>query len=951
MKVLLVEDDQLQAQVVKAVLREQKCAVTHVPHGFAALDLLHQESFDIVLTDYFMPNMNGLHLFNEMKKYNIDMPVVLMTSAQDIEIAFNAIKAGITDFITKTLDGSYIEVIKPILIRAINRFNSTKELHEKALSYALERELSYKTLDVLTQGVVVLNSRYQVQYINSCFKNMFKLASKAVVEHGFMQWLKSEVEEQKVKLFDEADFGKFDEHFLDHNHKLKLELPHCVLELSITSFTNDGVVIVFSDVTAQQSQLINVKQMILLAPVAMLCVDPYGKIILANHKAELLLGVNTDIILGMSISEFVPEQFRKHHDQLLKKYFESASSKLMRNGMDLELIAQNGKKVPVEISLSVLPGVQHSQVLATIVDISQRKEAERMMQESFEMTQMILKSTPISMIATDLDGCIVSVSPAIEKLLGYKDIDLLYTKNIMDLIVPADLQKRLDDFQYQSHKSKTAFEALVYGAHQNDERPEEWTYVRKDLSRVLVNLTISCLYNSVHQVRGYLFNAYDITEQKKANHYMEHIAHHDYLTGLPNRILMRDRLNIALAHNKRHGGMTGVIMMDLDHFKRINDSLGHMAGDQLLKTVADRLITSVRESDTVCRMGGDEFVVILPDINSDADMHKVCIKIAEAMRKPIKVDMNMLSVTPSIGFCIAPEDGETPEFLLKHADVAMYHAKESGRNSYKAFTLDLVKKSISKMELEQDLHKAFLKNQLKIFYQPQIDITLGKILGFEALLRWEHPVKGLISPDEFIPMAETTGFIVKIGEWVMKKACSDIQKLNEQFGQEFQVGINVSPRQFEHPEFVSMVWKALRDAGMHPHSLELEITEGLFVKQNGLVEERLQALHDIGVQIAIDDFGTGYSNLAYVSKYPIDTIKIDRAFMDINSKANIAIVSAITAIGEGLSLNVLAEGIEDQEQLDFIKERDCRFIQGYLFSTPLPLIDLETYVAEYGQAS
>jgi len=460
----------------------------------------------------------------------------------------------------------------------------------------------------------------------------------------------------------------------------------------------------------------------------------------------------------------------------------------------------------------------------------------------------------------------------------------------------------------------------------------EWTYRRKNGSKLPVNLTVTTLRNEGEEITGYLLVAYDITEQKRAKDYIQHIAHHDEMTGLPNRSLMQDRLENATLRVKRHGGNIAVLVLDLDRFKRINDSLGHMAGDQLLKTVAERLKMCVRESDTVCRMGGDEFVVLLPDINSERDVERVCQKILELIANPVQIGLNSLTVTPSIGVSIAPQHGMVAEKLLTHADLAMYQAKQNGRNSYQIYEPAMAKASVETLAIEQMLHQAFTRRQLRVFYQPQVDMHSQSVSGFEALLRWPHPDKGMISPSTFIPLIEATGFIVPLGEWVIQQACRDIQLLRLRNKTDYQLAVNVSPQQFEQHHFVDAVKHALRTSGMPPDALEIEITEGLLVGDTELTLGKLNQLTEMGVKLAIDDFGTGYSNLAYVSRYPITTIKIDRAFLDLSDPANQAIVSAITAIGHGLEIELVAEGVETNEQLTFATGKGCRLIQGFFFS-------------------
>ncbi len=575
------------------------------------------------------------------------------------------------------------------------------------------------------------------------------------------------------------------------------------------------------------------------------------------------------------------------------------------------------------------------------VDISQRKAAEQALVRAHQLTQSIIDNAPFSIVATDMNGVITAASPALEKMLHYSKEELVCERSVLLFYDENELDYKAhalaDELGYDVEPN---FGLLTFYARQNVVKASEWTFVRKDGSRIPVNVTVTTLRTRDETITGYLLVAYDITAQKQATEYIEYVAHHDDLTGLPNRTLMRDRMETALRRARRTGNNMGVLVLDLDHFKRINDSLGHVVGDELLKTVALRLVSAVRDSDTVCRMGGDEFVVILPDVYSRQDVERVCHKILERVAQPIQVGLNTLNVTPSIGLSMAPMDGETVEDLLKHADIAMYRAKHTGRNGYYVFSQEMAKANHEEMMIEQALHQAFITDRLQLHYQPKVDLESRVVNGFEALLRWHDPVHGYIAPDRFIPMAETTGYIISLGEWVLKRACQDMQNLRQQYGLDFRVSVNVSPRQLEQAEFVEVVRKALHSSGLPAHALELEITEGVLVTESGQVLDILNRLHEMGVLLAIDDFGTGFCSLAYVAQYPIDVIKIDRCFIDVDQKSSKAIVGAITTIAEGLGLEVVAEGVETHDQIELVRDRGCSVVQGFYFYSAMSVSDL-----------
>ena len=423
---------------------------------------------------------------------------------------------------------------------------------------------------------------------------------------------------------------------------------------------------------------------------------------------------------------------------------------------------------------------------------------------------------------------------------------------------------------------------------------------------------------------------------------MEYHAHHDALTGLPNRILLNDRITSELAHARRQQTNAALLFLDLDRFKIINDSLGHAVGDQLLRVIARRLNNCVRDEDTVARLGGDEFMVLLPRIGGSADAGRIAKKIIECLVDPISCNGHELHITTSIGISIYPYDGTDAETLIKHADISMYRAKELGRNKAVYYTAEMNAGARKQLAMETNLRRALEKNQLKLFYQPKVDISRNLIVGVEALLRWEHPTMGFISPLDFIPVAEDTGLIVPIGEWVLHTAFRQLQQWHNAGFTDLTVAVNLSSAQLARPGFEDVVAQALNESGLDASMAELEITENVVMENIDSAIIILEKLKYMGVSVAMDDFGTGYSSLSYLRRLPIDIVKIDKSFVrEIpDSAEDVTIAKAIIAMAQSLKLSLIVEGVENVRQLNFFRQQNVNIVQGYLFSKPVEASEL-----------
>jgi diguanylate cyclase (GGDEF)-like protein/PAS domain S-box-containing protein len=579
-------------------------------------------------------------------------------------------------------------------------------------------------------------------------------------------------------------------------------------------------------------------------------------------------------------------------------------------------------------------------VITSFSDITARRSAEKQLAQSNQLRQAILDAASFSIIATDEDGLIMAVNPGTERMLWYKADELIGKMTLLVLHDPLEVATRAEELSNALGKRVEAgFEVFVHKSRFGVTDEREWTYVRKDGSRFPVNLTTTALRDERQQITGFLGIAYDITERKHQEEYARHVAHHDFLTGLPNRMLLNDRLYIAIERARRDGCKVAAMMIDLDHFKRVNDSLGHHIGDELLKIVAGRILACVRRSDTVARMGGDEFAVLISDVKSERDIEQVAEKIIESVSQPAQVGGHELHISASIGISQYPVDGEDLHALLVDADTAMYEAKLAGRKTYRLFSREMELAAKAKLELESELQLALTHGEFQLHYQPQVSLQDDRVQGMEALLRWYSPKRGLVSPNDFILIAEHSSLIVEIGDWVLVNACRDMAALNRRTGQRLRVAVNLSPRQFLQNDLVLQVQRVLDETGLSPACLELEITEGVLMDRSAETIDRLQKLRELGVLIAVDDFGVGFSSLSYITQFPISTLKIDRVFVDRlpDSPSDAAVTLAIIALAHSLNMMVVAEGVETAGQLDYLRLHGCDFVQGYFLGRPQPM--------------
>jgi diguanylate cyclase (GGDEF)-like protein len=462
------------------------------------------------------------------------------------------------------------------------------------------------------------------------------------------------------------------------------------------------------------------------------------------------------------------------------------------------------------------------------------------------------------------------------------------------------------------------------------------------LSLGALALTLILLFYDAHLQRSRTHAA----ELQRANAQLQHLATHDALTGLPNRVLLTDRIEQAIAQADRSSRSFALLMVDLDRFKSINDSLGHEAGDALLCQVAERLRASLRKVDTLARIGGDEFVIVLNGVTGPHDVEVVLSNVLSTVGRPLELESIEVQTSPSIGVSLYPHDGTDPQTLLKHADAAMYHAKKMGRNTFQFFAPDMNAFTRERLELESALRSAVCRREFVLHYQPKVSFVNGHIVSVEALVRWNHPTRGLVPPGDFIPLAEETGLILPIGAWVLNEACRQLHDWHAAGLTHLRMAVNLSAQQFREKNLLDVVRKALADASLEPRFLEIELTETAVMQDAGHSAAILRSLSELGVRISVDDFGTGYSSLSYLQRFPLNKVKIDRSFVReiVRSHGDSEIVRAIVSLAHSLQLAVIAEGVETKEQLDFLNRIGCDQYQGYFCSPPVPPAELEALV-------
>lgn len=663
------------------------------------------------------------------------------------------------------------------------------------------------------------------------------------------------------------------------------------------------------------------------APVGYLRLDDNGLILKSNITFQTLLGYYSNEINGQFLAKFI------HPDDLgmFTARYNAFRKRPENKTLEFQLITKNKQTVFVEIKGRIVdfPVFNESDetsqdtLLINVLEIGDRKQ----MEDELKLAAEVFNTSEAGIMITSPDSKIMKVNTAFTTITGYEDYDVI---GKMANILHSGRQSRVFYTDMWQHLIRDGlWQGEVWNRRKNGDVYPEW-------------LSISSVLGKFGKVTHYIGVFTDITQRKLSEDKIEKLAHFDNLTGLPNRTLLHDRLNQLLLLALRNKRSFIVLFLDLDRFKILNDTLGHYIGDMLLQDVSRRLLACVRESDTVARFGGDEFVIVLSDFQNEESATQKSAEIAanilDSLSTPFQLEEHQYVSSTSIGSAIFPRDGQSISSLLKNADTAMYYAKEHGRNNYQCFSQKMHDETLKHNLMVTDISNAILNDQFTIYYQPKVDLKNNSIIGFEALVRWLHPQKGLVCPDDFIPNAEKSDIIIELGNWILKTACRQLKTWHNAGYDNLTMSVNLSARQFTQSCLDETVKKALTDVELDAKYLDLEITETLMMKNMTDTSITLKKLVHMGCSISLDDFGTGYSSLTYLKKFPVQNIKIDRSFVQdiMTDEDDQVIVQSILAIAQSMHLNVIAEGVETEAQADYLIKQGCEIGQGYYYFKPHP---------------
>ncbi|MBL0224384.1 MAG: EAL domain-containing protein [Geobacteraceae bacterium] len=654
--------------------------------------------------------------------------------------------------------------------------------------------------------------------------------------------------------------------------------------------------------------------------------DMQRKILYTNIADARMHGYDVSELVGMDVRIFAPVSCYK---DLMPE-----DLKVMTNwSRESVNCRKDGSFFPVRITSDIVRDIVDGElsdiaIVTTCEDISERKRSE----ETLRLRQRVIESSSNGIMITDTtqpENPIIYVNPAFGRITGYE---------------PHEALGRSMHFLLGEDQEQAEFTEIHASLHEQREGSAVLRNYRKDGSLFWNDLSVSPVLDEAGNVAHFVWVINDVTEREQHEELLEYQASHDALTGLPNRNLLADRINQLLANARRYNMRVAVLFIDLDNFKLVNDSLGHALGDQMLVIQAERLHKIIRSGDTVARYGGDEFVVVVSNLEKSEDAATVAHNIQELVSRPFAIDGHEFGITCSIGISLFPKDGNDVDSLLKNADAAMYRAKEQSRNSFQFYTSEMNDRVVERMVIERHLRHALELGQLEVHYQPQVEVNNGQLVGVEALLRWHSPELGTVPPDRFIPLAEETGLIVQIGEWVLKTCCEQNKAWQKAGLTPVTISVNISARQLQKKDLSAVIAEILRESGLEPRFLELEIVESMVMHDVESAAVIMKDLKKLGIMLAMDDFGTGYSSLSYLKRFPFDKLKIDLSFVrDImTDPESAAIARAIIAMAHNLNLRAIAEGVETKEQLDYLRQHGCDEIQGYYVSRPVTALEFET---------
>jgi diguanylate cyclase (GGDEF)-like protein/PAS domain S-box-containing protein len=898
---MVVEDSETELKLLTRLARQVGGAEV-APYGEpkVALASAFNEGCDLILVDYQMPGLGGIEFIQQIRRHprTWNVPIVMITSETDPAVKQAAIDAGATAFLRKPVNLVELRARLRNLLALRKAMIGPAKIEPAPTFRLLDRPSTGRLAAVALVGVLLLLSASAI--LGALFSYQAGVATRRVTEIS--------------NAFEQARFFVAAEESLERKYRLEpsqeARLHHRQAAESLLAALNQVV------------RLGDTDHFPLVAEVE------------ALHR-KYVAGV-ADMFAAVDAGDFAlasrmdVEKVDPYFDTIEARVSQAAAIRRSDAARCLDSFARTQTGVLIATPICFVLGIGLAFFFWTRIGRYRREVEESLIRESDtarhseqRFRALMLNACDI-MLITSAGGRITYQAPTNQAAWGYAH-EQLVNENLSEMVHPDDRS------------------ALLLLLEELRKEPGSTTNIELRLRNVSgqwrhVDLILTNLLHEVG-VAGIVATAREITERKTFEEQLTRQAFSDALTGLPNRALFRDRLDQALARAARHRGMIGLLFIDLDNFKLINDSLGHHIGDRLLIEAAKKIARCAPDAATVARLGGDEFVILLEQISSESDAVQVAECIAAKFQEPVCLDHHSFFVTASIGITSSGSGQASAEDMLRDADVAMYRAKSAGRARHVIFDLAMQTTALLRLELESDLRKAVQHGEFCLHYQPIIVLETGHIAEVEGLVRWRHPTRGLISPADFIPIAEDTGLIVPLGNWVLNEACRQVAAWQKRFPSDapLTVSVNLSPRQFQHPDLFDDVERAVRDSGLLAGSLKLEITEGVIMRDVEATIETLWRLKELGIRLAIDDFGTGYSSLAYLKRLPLDVLKIDRSFVKgiENSQEDIAIVHAIISMAKSLRLSITAEGIETAGQASLLRQWQCESGQGYYFARPL----------------
>ena len=885
---------------------------------------LIKRDYNFVITDYHLNWTDGLKVIAAVKANTPEIPVIMFTGTGNEHIGAEAMKNGLDDYVVKTPEhfARLPGAVQHALERAAAR-SATRRAEER-----------YRSLfEHVPVGLYRITADGQILDANLTLATMVGCPDiQTLLTHNAQDFFISP-----------QNYHTWQTELEAHERVMDFEGPGRKLNGAITWVRNSARVVrnhlgevlyyegAIEDITAQTQaaqQMRKLSSAIEQTADSVLITDHQGIIEYVNPAFEICTGYSSAEVLGRKPSIVKSgRQDQAFYRELWERIQngESFRGVFVNRRKDGSLFHEEKTITPLRDGHGRI-----THFVSTGKDISERIHAEESVRASEEHLRTIIDTEPECIKLLTADGRLIDMNAAGLAMIEADGLDQVVGKSMTRLLLPEhrDAFIALNQAVFRGEKGMLIFEIEGLKGTRRWLETHAVPMITRTGETVLLGITR------------------DITDRKTVEERLSYLVHHDELTGLPNRTLFNDRLNQAIIDAERHDRLVAVIFLDLDRFKNINDTLGHEVGDFLLQGVAERLLGAVRRGDTVARLSGDEFAIVLADLAHTDDAARIAQKILEALAKPLPIDGRDLFASASLGVTLYPLDTRDSQELLRNADIAMYRAKEHGRNNYQFYTAEMTSKAFEHMRIEDALRRALEHDEFTLHYQPIVSATTGGLIGFEALIRWQTGDKGLVPPLQFIPIAEETGLIIPIGEWVLQNACAQLARWHAQGRPDLRMSVNLSVRQFRNLNLVATVGRALAAAGLDPAHLELEITESIMVEEQ-VVINTLRELSALGVNFSIDDFGTGYSSLSYLKRLPIDTLKIDRSFVtDIPGDTdNAAIAQAIIAMAHSLGMRVVAEGVESLAQQHFLQQHGCDAMQGYYFSKPLPAGELDLVVA------